>query len=134
MKRLAVSALALTALSAQIGQAAADTATDEAARWVGLIDHGQYDQSWLSAGAILKSRISQAEWAGKIAPVRAPFGAVVSRTFASETKTDTLPGAPDGHYDVIRFGTVFSGKKVAVETVVLAREGDSWKVDGYFVK
>jgi len=49
-------------------------------------------------------------------------------------KTNTLPGAPAGEYEVIQFQTVFAKRRDAVETVVVAHEGSGWKVNGYFIK
>jgi hypothetical protein len=57
-----------------------------------------------------------------------PWGA------AGDRQTKSLPGAPDGDYDIVRFNTEFANKHGAVETVVLTREAGGWKVDGYFIK
>jgi hypothetical protein len=75
-----------------------------------------------------------ADWAKIVKPTRAPLGGAKSRTVASETTTTSLPGAPDGHYQIAKFNTEFAAKHAAVETVVLAEEPGGWKVDGYFIK
>lgn len=49
-------------------------------------------------------------------------------------KAQTLPGAPDGEYQIIQYRTVFANKAGAVETVVLARVGDQWEIVGYFIR
>lgn len=59
---------------------------------------------------------------------------VSSRKLRSVVKTNTLPGAPAGEYEVIQFQTVFAKRRDAVETVVVAHEGSGWKVNGYFIK
>jgi hypothetical protein len=56
------------------------------------------------------------------------------RSLESETATNTLPGAPDGQYEVLRFQSAFANKAAAVEILTLKREGDAWKVAGYFIK
>ena len=68
--------------------------------------------------------------------MRGPLGDLVARKAAGQTYSKTLPGVPDGDYDIVRFNTAFANrfKKAAVETVVLAREAGGWKVDGYFIR
>jgi hypothetical protein len=47
----------------------------------------------------------------------------------------SLPGAPDGEYVVIQFGTSFENKKTAIETVTPMLDKDGkWRVSGYYIK
>jgi hypothetical protein len=98
------------------------------------MDAGGYGQSWSKGGAQFRAHISRADWIALAGPTRAPLGAVVSRRLTSEQQTKTLPGAPDGDYDVIVFDTEFANKQAAIETVVLQHETTGWKVDGYYIK
>jgi hypothetical protein len=123
----------LAALAA-VGAAAAPAPQQAATNWVALVDGGHYGQSWSAAGALFRQQIDQAKWAETVAKARAPFGALQARVFASAEAKSSLPGAPDGAYEIITFNTRFVHKQAAVETVVLAREGASWKVDGYFIR
>lgn len=102
--------------------------------WAQLLDNRRWAESWGRAGTIFKSAISEAQWASKIQAVRAPLGAVSSRILLSTTKATSLPGAPDGDYEIAQFQTDFAHKQRAIETVVLAREASGWKVDGYFIR
>lgn len=102
--------------------------------WVGLVDAKRWDDSWAAAGTLFKSRMPQTRWASTIAPVREPLGAVSSRALKTVTKSKSLPGAPDGEYEVVQYQTSFANKAAATETVVLAREASGWKVDGYFIR
>jgi hypothetical protein len=102
--------------------------------WVGLVDAKRWDDSWAAAGSLFKSRMPQANWASTIAPVREPLGAVASRSLKTVTKSTSLPGAPDGEYEVVQYQTRFANKAAATETVVLAHEASGWKVDGYFIR
>ena len=115
-------------------EAAAPDASNRALAWLSAVDRGAYAQSWAASGALFQAGITDAAWAEKIKPVREAFGAVLVRTLASEKQTATLPGAPDGHYDILTFTTDFAAKKGAVETVVLAEDPGGWKVDGYFIR
>ena len=105
-----------------------------ATAWVGLIDGGQWDQSWAAAGALFQTRMPQPQWASTIQPVREPLGSVSSRSVDNVTDVTSLPGAPDGRYKLVTFATNFAHKKDAKETVVLSCETSGWKVDGYFIR
>ncbi|HEV2595216.1 MAG TPA: DUF4019 domain-containing protein [Sphingomicrobium sp.] len=102
--------------------------------WVRLIDAQRWEESWVAAGALFKSRVPELRWASTIEPVRQPLGAVSSRNVKSVTRSKSLPGAPDGDYEVVQFQTQFANKADATETVVLSREASGWKVDGYFIR
>jgi hypothetical protein len=102
--------------------------------WVGLVDTKRWDESWSVAGSLFKSQMPKLRWAATIQPVREPLGAVLSRSLKNVTKATTLPGAPDGEYEVLQFQTSFANKSAATETVVLSRETSGWKVDGYFIR
>jgi hypothetical protein len=105
-----------------------------AREWLALVDAQHWDESWSAAGALFRARISSAIWASKVQPVRLPLGPVSSRVLQNVTKATSLPGAPDGQYEVLQFATSFAQKAHAVETVTLAHEPSGWKVDGYFIK
>jgi hypothetical protein len=125
---------ALLAVQAGNGAPAASAAVAGAEHWVRLVDGGEYGQSWSEAGTLLKSQVRQMDWTGMVEPARKPLGALVSRKLKDETATRSLPGAPDGDYDVVRFDTSFASGGARVETLVLAHEPTGWKVDGYFIK
>jgi len=127
-----VIAAALTGAAPSTTAAPTDQAS--ATSWVSLIDAGRWSDSWEAAGSLFKSRMPQPQWASTIQPVRQPLGAVSSRSLKSVTKATSLPGAPDGDYEILQFQTAFAHKSDAVESVVLAREGSGWKVDGYFIR
>jgi len=123
--------LAMTAASAL---AAPGDPVAGAKAWAGLLDHGQYAQSWNEAGSLFRSQISRARWARMATGVRGPLGPVVSRTFTSIQRSTSMPGAPDGSYAKVQFATVFAHKRQAAETVVLAESPSGWRVDGYFIR
>ncbi len=121
--------------AAATAPAAAESAAIDAAReWVALVDGQRWDESWRTAATLFRSQVSAAQWASTIQPVRQPLGPLSSRAVQGVTKADVLPGAPSGEYRIIQFQTAFARKSGAVETVVLAREGSSWKVAGYFIR
>jgi len=105
-----------------------------ATAWVSLVDAKRWDESWSAAGTLFKSQMPQPRWASTIQPVREQLGAVSSRSVKSVTKATSLPGAPDGQYEIVQFETSFASKASATETVVLSNEASGWKVDGYFIR
>ncbi len=128
---------AMLALALVGGAVRADDSTalaDNLKHWLTLVDRQQYGDSWGEAGALFRGGITERAWQARIAQVRGPLGAVIKRSLQGQKYTTTLPGLPDGDYDIVRFNTVFEHKAVAVETVVLAKEERGWKVNGYFIK
>ena len=98
------------------------------------IDAGDWTGSWEIAGEAFRSATSAQEWAAAVEPVRAPLGEATERRLATVTRASTLPGAPEGEYQVIQFQTVFSKRSgVMTETVVMAMGSDGWEVAGYFI-
>lgn len=106
----------------------------EAREWLALIDHQNWAESWRRAGTMFRSQVSQDKWAATILPVRQPMGNVVVRSFSKVTKATSLPGAPDGEYELLEFRTDFAGRRGAIETLVLMKEKSAWKVVGYFIR
>lgn len=102
--------------------------------WVALVDGRRWRDSWDAAGTLFRSQLTADQWQAAVEPVRQPLGSVVSREFQSVIRTDSLPGAPAGEYEVIEFATRFAQREKAVETIILTREGGAWKVVGYFVR
>lgn len=132
MRAVAVIALGLSLTGA--AARAGSTPIDDAQRWVALVDADDYDASWLASGTIFQLRVTKDAWASAVGATRKPLGAVLSRKVLKEQQSTSLPGVPDGEYDVIQFTTEFANKKAAVETIVLAHEPAGWRVDGYFVR
>ena len=129
-------ALALVTLSAP-AIASPDALTSDVAtanKWLEQLDAKSWNESWKGTGKLFQSNLMQEQWAKTAQAVRDPLGAVISRHILGVTKTTTLPGAPDGEYGVLTYSAAFTNKASAVETVVLAREGQQWKIVGYFIR
>lgn len=103
--------------------------------WLGLVDAGEYGESWEAAAAYFKSTVTKDYWMQALPAIRKLFGEVISRKLGSVTYTQSLPAAPEGEYVVIEIATTFENKKHAVETVhsMLDNDGE-WRVSGYFIK
>jgi len=110
-------------------------AVDSAESWLGLIDDGDYGQSWEEAADIFKNAATKERWEGMAKTVRQPLGKVISRQVMSKMPTQTVPGGPDGEYVIIQFKTSFENKTDAIETVTPMLDKDGvWRVTGYYIR
>ena len=126
--------LVVAALMAGSTEATPQADLAAANMWVSLVDAKHWDESWNAAGTLFRSRAARPRWRSAIQPVREALGPVTTRSLQSITKSTSLPGAPDGDYEVVQFQTSFAHKASATETIVLAHEVSGWKVDGYFIR
>ena len=129
-------ALALVTLSAPAIESPDALTSDVATanKWLEQLDAKSWNESWKGTGKLFQSNLTQEQWAKTAQAVRDPLGAVISRHILGVTKTTTLPGAPDGEYGVLTYSAVFTNKASAVETVVLIRDGEQWRIVGYFIR
>jgi len=110
-------------------------AISAAENWLGMVDRGNYQESWMESAEYLRNAIDSGQWEQAMNAVRKPLGGVVSREVESAGFLTSIPGAPDGEYVVIQFETVFENKKNAIETVTPLKDKDGrWRVSGYFIK
>lgn len=115
-------------------QSVASESANAARGWIALLDAGRWEESWGSAGSLFRSQVLAAQWVATIKSVRQPLGKTMTRSLQRVTRSSSLPGVPDGDYEVIEFQTNFAQRKDSTETVVLAQEASGWKVVGYFVR
>ncbi|HSS44476.1 MAG TPA: DUF4019 domain-containing protein [Thermoanaerobaculia bacterium] len=136
---LCVLALTLCVLAPVVGGAdegASQKAAGEAARsWLGLVDSGNYAESWSQAAQLFKQQVTAAQWEGAVKAARGPLGKLQSRQVKSADYKKTLPGVPDGEYVVIQYESAFENKKSATETVTPMKDKDGrWRVAGYYIR
>lgn len=104
-----------------------ETEVETSARnWLALVDQGRWEESWKATGTPFRKLNTSQVWASVSERVRAPLGAMLSRTLISQ---ENVPAPPEG-YEVIKFRTSFANKADAVETLSLIREEDGWRVVG----
>ncbi|MEA3061304.1 MAG: hypothetical protein QOJ94_1085 [Sphingomonadales bacterium] len=109
----------------------AETAVTRAARqWLALVDAGKWPESWAATAPSFQSLNTLEMWRSASEGGRVPLGRVLSRRLASQ---EGIPAPPNG-YQLVRFRTDFAHKRGATETLSLAREGESWKVAGYYIE
>ena len=105
-----------------------------AASWLALADQGKYQETWNNASSLFQAAITPEDWTRAVNAARGPLESLVSRTLGSAEFYRELPGAPDGEYVVLTFNSVFARKAKAVETVTVMKDGDAWRVSGYFIR
>ncbi len=129
-------ATAATGATAAAPAPAADAQLSAAAtvgqQWLGVVDQGQYGESWSAAGKLFQANMQQQRWVQTLTGARQPLGTVVSREVAGSEIRTSLPGAPAGQYAIVSYVTNFSNKPDIVENVTMMLEEDGqWRVVGY---
>jgi len=113
----------------------AEAASIERAKaFLARIDAGDWAGSWELAGTPIRSEVTSREWQDRVEPVRAPLGTALSRELATVQRASSLPGAPEGEYQVMQFRTRFENEDGhSVETIVMKRGPEGWEISGYFI-
>ena len=105
-------------------------------KWLSVFDAGNYSEAY----AMLPARVRSAgdavekQWVGSQRAKRTPLGRTLSRQFVEAYSARTLPGSPDGYYELLMYKTSFQHKAQATEGVTLTKESGHWQVLGYRVR
>ena len=110
-----------------------DDAAAAAGEWLALLDAGEYQACWEGGSSLMRTAVSPGQLAKTVRSALEPMGAPQSRSLDGADYHETLPGAPDGRYWVMRFAACYARKQVATETVTASWDGDAWRVSGYFI-
>ncbi|MEO8206590.1 MAG: M56 family metallopeptidase [Chthoniobacterales bacterium] len=141
---IAVSALLLVTTLLQIGRA--ETTEDDKKKdalaatmpWLGIIDRGNYAQSYKDASQLFKKAVTEAKWVDALNKVRKPLGTCLSRKVATQSYQSEVPlpsGTLKGDFVITQFESSFQNLKAAMETVTFEKEADgTWRVSGYYIK
>ncbi len=141
LKRTVTLLLLLTCLAsraaAQADSAGHAVAAAQAAagEWLALVDGLRYEESWDSAAALFRDKVSKPAWKAAVRQARGPLEPFGARSLISAAFTTTLPEAPPGQYVVLQYETGVAGGRTVVETVTPRRDPDGrWRVSGYYVR
>ncbi|GAA6153657.1 DUF4019 domain-containing protein [Pseudoteredinibacter isoporae] len=102
--------------------------------WLGMVDAGQYAESWEVSAPFFKAQVTQEQWQNGLNQARMPLGKVLTREIASSDIHSVLPGAPEGEYIVVVLKASFEKMPSATETVTLKKDDGQWRVVGYYIK
>lgn len=109
------------------------TPDERAKQWLTVMDDQNYADAYRQMGKSGRDKLSEQQFAEKESNLRAPLGAMSSRTLKEVKLTKTLPGMRDGQYATVTFDTQFAHKAQAMEAVTLVSENGAWSVIGYTV-
>nr|WP_298928238.1 DUF4019 domain-containing protein [uncultured Erythrobacter sp.] len=118
-----------------VEQQASPAALTRATNFIAAVDASNWEGSWKIAGEFFQTETTAGEWAAIVEPVRKPLGIVTERRLVSVQQVNTLPGAPEGDYEVLQYQTKFAQDAlISTETVVMIRNGEGFDVAGYFIR
>ena len=105
-------------------------------RWLAVLDSGDYKTAWhMRAKRIQRGgAVHEEQFIAGARARRAPLGRVLRRELMWARFSNTLPGAPDGNYEFLRYKTSFQHKAQAEEALTLTKESGHWEVSGYNFK
>lgn len=104
----------------------------ESDRWLELIDHGKYAETWVAAAVVLQEAVPQQEWIADLAARQPKLGRTIMRERKSENYSKTLRGAPTGDYVIVTYLTKFEKTPLVEETLAVAKDAiGQWHVAGY---
>ena len=97
--------------------------------WLAIVDAGRWEESWRATGDSFRSLNTVEAWTQASEQGRVPLGAVVSR---ADLSRESVPAPPRG-LEIVKFRTSFANRAAATETISLIREGQDWRVVGYWI-
>ncbi|MCL2330049.1 MAG: alpha/beta fold hydrolase [Phycisphaerae bacterium] len=100
--------------------------------WLELLDRGEYDQAWKTAGETMQKMVSDKDlWGKAIQGPREAMGKVESRKLSSRQFMKTLPVVNiEGPFLVLVYDTKFEKKRM-YENVVLQKPSSKLSIVGY---
>lgn len=114
--------------------AAEHAAERQALGFVQYLDQGRYTASYAYTSRLLRAKLGRSEFAREVRQAREQAGREESRELLNASYTTDLKGQPVGQYVVLQYGTKFTKKTDAVETLVMSFENGYWRVAGWFIK
>jgi len=133
MKAIYPSLLVLAVIASPVRGATAEP-TSSAWEFLGLIDKGQYAQSWADGSALFRTRITEKSWESKNQIFRDAVGSILWRDVEGVAVQSDPPDLPKGQYAIVHFRSKFTKKADCEENVILLQEGGLWRVATYTIK
>jgi hypothetical protein len=123
--------LLVTSKSFAADDANVDAGLAAAKDWTGMIDGGQYEESYNASSDSLRQKLDANKWSVLLKTFRDSWGPVVNRKETNHIyKPNGFEGA-DGQFLVITYDTSFQKVGELMEVVVMRWEGGQWKGAGY---
>lgn len=125
--------LAATPAHAQSNDGQVEAAKAAAAEWIELLDANDYQATWEQAASLLQSQVTADQWANQVRQVHSQLGTLQDRSLIAARYTTSLPNVPEGEYVVAQYRAQY-GSQTVIETATLMKDGEAWRVAGYFVR
>ncbi|HEY7943433.1 MAG: DUF4019 domain-containing protein [Burkholderiales bacterium] len=107
-------------------------ATEESDRWLDLIAHAKFTESWVEAAVVLQEAVPQKAWVDDLTARHAKLGRLIMRERKTASYSKVIRGAPTGDYVTVIYLTKFEKAPLADETLALAKDAfGQWHVAGY---
>ena len=118
-----------------VSRTAAVDATRATDQWLAAIDAAKFADSWKDAAEVFKLGVTQDEWISDLTTMRGQLGQTKMRELKSAQYSTRLRGAPTtGQYVTVTYLTKFANALLAIETLVVSKEGDGeWRIAGYHI-
>lgn len=107
---------------------------DRARQWLTLLDDRNYADAYKQMASSAREKISADAWTKKMSALRAPLGAMSSRTLRGVKLAKLRPGMRDGQTASVRYDASFARGAATAETVDLMSENGGWAVTDYAIK
>ena len=102
----------------------------ESNQFLALLTGGKFSQCYDLLEPLAKAQLSKEQWVKEATTLLSPLGARQSAEFKIAIASETMPGAPPGHYISIGLLTTFARGRVG-ETITLLNRTGRWQVIGY---
>jgi hypothetical protein len=123
-------------VEAREGSTSEQAATKAAATVIlAQLDAEQWDKAWSSGASSLKQTTTQTGFTSGVRASRAMFGTPpASRDITGFAFPESIEGAPPGQYGIVFYTADFSKAQDVEEQVVLRKDGDEWRLAGYWAE
>jgi len=102
-------------------------ARSAAARWLNLLDQGDYQEAFEWEAQDFRMSRTQSQFVRYMQARRAPFGRALGRKFIGAANVRKLVGVPEGNYVSVLFKTQFEKKSETAERVILVEQEAGWR-------
>lgn len=107
------------------------SAREAAARWLALLDSGDYETAYEWEAKDFRMTRTQKQFVRYMQARRAPFGNTLGRKIIGSAPAHKFAGVPEGNYVSVIFKTAFEKKRETAERVIIVKQPEGWRVIDY---
>jgi hypothetical protein len=110
-----------------------ESARTSSLSWLTLQDEYKYAEGYDETSKYFRDNVKKGKWISALNNLRRPLGEFKRRKQIHMVYETKIANSPEAEYIIIRYETLFKERTV-IETVVLMKENNNWKVSGYYLK